>query len=45
MSSVHTRINTQVYPTYWIYIDGIKTSEQNQLPDPVDLMYNTDTAQ
>ena len=40
-----SRINTQVYPTYWIYIDGIKTHEQNQLPDPVDLMYNTDTAQ
>lgn len=39
------RINTQVYPTYWIYLNGKKTSVQNQAPTPSALFPNTDKCQ
>ncbi len=39
------RINTQVYPTYWIYINGQKRGVQNQAPNPSALFPNTDKAQ
>tara|TARA_B100001093_G_scaffold459661_1_gene472967 strand:- start:1674 stop:3125 length:1452 start_codon:yes stop_codon:yes gene_type:complete len=38
----NARINTQAYPTYWIYINGEKVSEQNQDPVPNALFPNTD---
>jgi len=39
------RINTQVYPTYWIYINGQKKGTQNQAPNPSALFPNTDKCQ
>ena len=38
-------INTQVYPTYWIYINGEKKGVQNQAPNPSALFPNTDKCQ
>jgi hypothetical protein len=38
------RINTQVYPTYWIYINGKKKGVQNQATAPSALFPNTDEA-
>jgi hypothetical protein len=39
------RMNTQVYPTYWIYINGEKKGVQNQAPSPSALFPNTDKCQ
>jgi hypothetical protein len=40
------RINTQIYPTYWIYINGVKSPfVQSQHPDPAVLLFNTDKCQ
>lgn len=39
------RINTQVYPTYWIYINGQRKGIQNQAPNPSALFPNTDKCQ
>ncbi len=40
------RINTQVYPTYWFYINGVKSDKvQNQASSPSALFPNTDRAQ
>ena len=41
------RINTQVYPTYWIYINGATMSgwKQQQAPQPSALFPNTDRCQ
>jgi transglutaminase-like putative cysteine protease len=39
------RINTQVYPTYRIYIDGVKVAEQPQASSPAALFPNTDQCQ
>ncbi len=40
------RINTQVYPTFWIYINGkITPPAQNQAPSPLALFPNTDRAE
>jgi len=39
------RINTQVYPTYWIYLDGKRQREQNQAASPSALFPNTDRCQ
>jgi hypothetical protein len=39
------RINTQVYPTYLIYINGQKKGAQNQSPSPSALFPNTDKCQ
>ena len=40
------RINTQVYPTYWFYINGKKEdNEQNQADTPLPLFPNPDRAQ
>jgi hypothetical protein len=41
----HGRINTQIYPTYWIYVNGVKVGVQAQNPDPAVLLPNTDKAQ
>ncbi len=41
----HSRINTQIYPTYWIYVNGVKVGVQAQNPDPAVLLPNTDKAQ
>jgi hypothetical protein len=38
------RINTQVYPTYWTYVDGKKKGEQLQADSPWVLFPNTDMA-
>lgn len=41
------RINTQVYPTYWIYINGVTKPawKQVQAPQPSALFPNTDICQ
>jgi hypothetical protein len=40
------RTNTQIYPTYWIYINGVKSPlVQSQHPDPAVLIPNTDKCQ
>jgi hypothetical protein len=40
------RINTQIYPTYWMYMNGVKSDDvQNQAPEPSALFPNTDRAQ
>jgi len=40
------RINTQLYPTYWMYINGKKEAAvQSQAPSPSALFSNTDKCQ
>jgi hypothetical protein len=39
------RINTQVYPTYWIYVNGLKKGMQEQASTPMALFPNTDKCQ
>lgn len=40
------RLNTQVYPTYWFYTNGVKSNDvQNQAVTPMPLFPNPDRAQ
>jgi hypothetical protein len=39
------RANTQIYPTYWIYVNGELKARQLQNPDPAVLISNTDKCQ
>lgn len=39
------RINTQIYPTYWIYVNGVHRGTQAQNPNPALLLLNTDKCQ